>query len=138
MSDATNTRTTLPVRSHLEHSALVHACAAVRDQEERAQDAQLGDGRNPSPGFDLEASDRRIAESWMLADQLDSVGTVDVPLGIADEIAGYLARLTAYELEGILGSTAPAPVGVHIQSRMSLIGLRGSLSSTVQHDGSAV
>ncbi len=120
--------TTLPVRSNLERNALVHACAAVREREERTQDYQLGDGRHPATDFDLEASDRRIAESWMLADQLDSGGPVGVPLGIADEVAEYLARLTRDELEEILESPGTAPIGVHIESRMNLMGLLGSLN----------
>lgn len=134
MSDSMNVRATLPVGSDLEHNALVHACAAVRDREERTQDDQLGDGRHPAPGFDLEASDRRIAESWMLADRLDNRGPVGVPLGIADEIAEYLARLTRNELEEILESPGTAPIGVHIESRTSLMSLLGSLDVAIKRE----
>lgn len=128
MSDSMNVQATLAVRSDLERNALLRAGAAVRDREERRQDYQLGDGRHPAPGFDLEASDRRIAESWMLADRLDNGGPVGVPVGIADEIAEYLARLTRNELEEILGSPGPVPIGLHIEGRTSLMVLAGSLN----------
>jgi len=134
MSDPMHTRATLLVSSDLEHNALVHACAAVRDREERTQDDQLGDGRHPDPAFDLQASDRRIAESWMLADQLDSDGTVGVPLGIADEIVGYLASVTTNELKEILGYPGTAPIGVHIEGRVSLMGLLGSLTRAINRE----